>query len=222
MADPFLRINPTPGDANALGGAIGAATGSPGLRDVMAKLLNERYQSSLAEGDKFRQNFKENPVGTFAKDAMFGLNMIGPRVGPVSRPNIVTAGGGAKPPPGEFLQPRLPSMPGEGAFSSWGNKYTPQGHMAQAVRSRPDPVEGMKAYAQEMPFLDPKRVSSTYQNIYPEPGEAASVLERQTPVTIMSPAPEAAAILRRRQALIESMTNPDNMGPWGMRSAAGQ
>jgi hypothetical protein len=215
MADPFIRISPTPGDANALGGALGGLTGSPGLREVMAKLLNERYQSALAEGDKFRQNFKENPVGTFAKDAMFGLNMIGPRVGPVSRPNIVTAGGGAKPPPGEFFQPRSPSMPPEGA-------YTPQGHMAQSVRNRPDPVEGMKAYAQEMPFLDPKRVSSTYQNIYPEPGEAASVLEGQTPVTIMSPAPEAAAILRRRQALIESMTNPDNMGPWGMRSAAGQ
>lgn len=202
-------------EESALSGALGAAIGSPGLREVMAKLLNERYQLALAEGDKFRQNFKENPVGTFAKDALFGLNMIGPRVGPVSRPNIVTMGGGAKAPQGEFFQPRSPSMPPEGA-------YTPQGHMARAVDNRANPVEGMKAYAQEMPFLDPKRVSSTYQSIYPEPGVAAAKLEGMPAVTEMSPLPEAAAILRRRQALVDAMANPDNLGPWGMRNAAGQ
>lgn len=219
MADPFLRISPTPGDANALSGAIGAATGSPGLREVMAKLLNEHMarsnERSIAETDRFRQNLQDNPIGTLANVGLFGLGAVGPRGGPVSRPNIVTMGGGAKAPPGEFFQPRSPSMPPEGA-------YTPQGHMARAVDNRTNPIEGMKAYAQEMPFLDPKRVSSTYQNIYPEPGAAAAKLEGMPAVTDMSPVPEAAAILRRRQALVDSMSNPDNLGPWGMRNAAGQ
>lgn len=193
--------------------AVGA--GADQLTGMMAR-SNDR---ALAEGEKFRQNFRENPIGTFAKDALFGLNAMGVRGAPppMASPPVLRPGGALPPTGGNFFRPPAPPpMPPEGGV------YTPQGHMAQAVGNRTNPVEGMKAYAQEMPYLDPKRVSTTYTSIYPEPGAAAAKLESRPSVTEMSPYPEAAAILRRRQALVDAMSNPENIGPWGMRDAAGQ
>lgn len=214
----------------ALGGIIGAGDGfGPkrlydladriGLVDAIKDKGNAHVQSVFDKNERMA----EHPIRESLRNAMLGIQMgLGARPTPASTALIGR----------DVFQPRSPNpdIP----------PYTPSGYMQRAQDNvvSGGPVSGFKDFAEMSPWLDPKAVAARYQRLMPEPGQAASVLERAPAVTPLSPNKDAAALLRRNEAMVDAMLQDGSreatnrllrdhtrikameegrLGPWGVR-----